>query len=107
MMLLFVCNGTDHSSITTDVRQLLDLAYQDIKEESMMPEEYENRDIPRFAIRLNVPRLPEKKSSKENKAYNHMREQGKKAFHLEVAKPDLAFFTFLATHAHRMGLDTK
>jgi hypothetical protein len=89
------------------VRQLLDLAYQDIEEESMMPEEYENRDIPRFAIRLNVPRLPQKKSSKENKAYDHMREQGKRAFHLEVAKPDLAFFTFLATHAHRMGLDTK
>jgi len=107
MMLLFVCNGTDHSSITTDVRQLLDLAYQDIEEENMMPEEYENRDIPRFAIRLNVPRLPQKKSSKENKAYDHMREQGKRAFHLEVAKPDLAFFTFLATHAHRMGLDTK
>jgi hypothetical protein len=107
MMLLFVCNGTDHSSITTDVRQLLDLAYQDIEEESMLPEEYENRDIPRFAIRLNVPRLPEKKSDKENKAYDHLREQGKKAFHLEVAKHDLAFFTFLATHAHRMGLDTK
>ena len=72
-----------------------------------MPEEYESRDIPKFALRLNVPRLPEKKSSKDNKAYDHMREQGKKAFHLEVAKPDLAFFTFLANHAHRMGLDTK
>ena len=107
MMLLFVCNGTDHSSIITDVRQLLDLAYLDIDEECMMPEEYESRDIPKFALRLNVPRLPERKSSKDNKAYDHMREQGKKAFHLEVAKPDLAFFTFLANHAHRMGLDTK
>ena len=107
MMLLFVCNGTDHSSIISDIRQILDLAYQDIDEECMMPEEYETRDIPKFAIRLNVPRLPEKKSNKDNKAYDHMREQGKKAFHLEVAKSDLAFFTFLATHAHRMGLDAK
>jgi hypothetical protein len=36
-----------------------------------------------------------------------MKNQGKKAFHLEVAKSDLPFFTFLATHAHRMGLDAK
>ena len=107
MMLLFVCNGTDHSSISTDVRQILDIAYQDIDEESMMPEQYENQDIPKFSIKLNVPRLPKKKSAKDNKAYDHIREQGKKAFHLEVAKPDLAFFTFLANHAHRMGLDAK
>jgi len=107
MMLLFVCNGTEHSSIISDIRQILDLAYQDIDEESMMPEEYETRDIPKFAIRVNVPRLPERKSNKDNKGYDHMREQGKKAFHLEVAKQDLAFFTFLATHAHRMGLDAK
>ena len=73
----------------------------------MMPEQYENRDIPKFSIRLNVPRLPEKKSAKDNKAYDHIRGQGKKEFHLEVAKQDLAFFTCLATHAHRMGLDTK
>jgi hypothetical protein len=98
LMLLFVCNGTDHSSITTDICQILDIAYQDINEESMMPEQYENRDIPKFSLRINVPRLPEKKSTKDSKAYNHIREQGKKAFHLEVAKPDLAFFTFLATH---------
>ena len=106
MILLFVCNGTDHSSITTDTRQILDIAYQDIDDECMMPEQYEHWDIPTFS-RLNIPRLPEKKSTKDNKAYNHIREQGKKAFHLEVAKPDQAFFTFLATHAHRMGLDTK
>ena len=73
----------------------------------MMPEQYENQDIPKFSIRLNVPQLPEKKSARDNKAYDHIREQGKKAFHLEVAKQDLAFFTFLATHAHRMGLDTN
>ena len=72
-----------------------------------MPEQYENRDIPKFSIRMNVPWLPEKKSMRDNKAYDHIREQGKKAFHLEVAKQDLAFFTCLATHLHRMGLDTK
>ena len=107
IMLLFVCNGTDHSSISADMRQILDIAYQDLDEESMMPEQYENRDIPKFAIRLNVPRLPKKKSVKDNKSYDHMKDQGKKAFHLEVAKSDLAFFTFLANHAHRTGLDTK
>jgi hypothetical protein len=37
MMLLFVCNGTDQSSISTDTRQILDIAYQDIDEDSMMP----------------------------------------------------------------------
>ena len=86
IMLLFVSNGTDQSSISADVRQILDIAYQDLDEESMMPEQYENRDIPKFAIRLNVPRLPEKKSVKDNKSYDHMTDQGKKAFHLEVAK---------------------
>ena len=107
MMLLFVCNGTDQSSIISDVRQMLDIAYQNIDEERMMPEQYENKDLPKFALRLNVPRLPQKKSMKENKAYDHLQEYGKKAFHLEVAKLDQEFFIFLATHAHRMGLDAK
>jgi hypothetical protein len=107
MMLLFVCNGTDHSSIAMDMRQILDIAYHDIDDECMMPEQYEHRVIPKFSLQLNVPRLSEKKSAKDNKAYNHIREQGKKAFHLEVAKSDLAFFSFLANHAHRMGLDSK
>jgi hypothetical protein len=105
--LLFVCNGTNHSSISTDIRQILDIAYEDINKEGMMPKQYESWDLPKFALRLNVPRIPEKKSTKDNKSYDHIREQGKKAFHLEVAKSDLAFFTFLANHAHRMGLDAK
>ncbi len=42
MMLLFVCNCIDQSSISTDIRQILDIAYQDINEENMMPEPYEN-----------------------------------------------------------------
>ena len=107
MMLLFVCNGTHQSSIISDVRQMLDIAYQDIDKERMMPEQYETKDLPKFALRLNVPRLPQKESMKENKAYDHLREHGKKAFHLEVAKSDQEFFVFLATHAHRMGLDAK
>ncbi len=106
MMLLFVCNGTDQSSIATNLCHMLDIAYKDIDKEGMMPEQYENRDLPKFALRLNVPCLPEKKSAKDNKAYDHLREHGKKAFHLEVAKLD-QFFTFLANHAHRMGLDAK
>ncbi len=107
MMLLFVCNGTDQSSIATNLRHMLDIAYKDINEEGMMPEQYENRDLPKFALRLNVPCLPKKKSAKDNKAYDHLREHGKKAFHLEVAKSDQEFFTFLANHANTMGLDAK
>jgi hypothetical protein len=68
MMLLFVRNGTDHSSISTDICQILDIAYQDIDEECMMPEQYKNRDLLRFALRLNLLRHPEKKSTKDNKS---------------------------------------
>jgi hypothetical protein len=52
----------------------LDIVYQDIDEECMMPEQYENRDLPKFALRLNMPRLPEKKSVKDNKSYNRIHE---------------------------------
>jgi hypothetical protein len=31
LMLLFVCNGTDQGSILSDTRQMLDLAYNNIK----------------------------------------------------------------------------
>jgi hypothetical protein len=86
---------------------MLDIAYEDINKEGMMPEHYKSWDLQKFALRLNVLHLPEKKSAKDNKSYDHIREQGEKAFHLEVVKFDLAFFTFLATHPHRMGLDAK
>jgi hypothetical protein len=49
-MLLFVCNGTDQGSILSDTRQMLDLAYDDIEQNGMMPEEFENRDIPHFTL---------------------------------------------------------
>jgi hypothetical protein len=106
MMLLFVSNITEHSSISADLKQLLELAYNDIDTEGMMPEEYKNKDIPVISLKINVPRLPEKKKH-NNKAYYHIQEQGKKAFHFEVAKSNIPFFKFLSNHAHIMKLDTK
>jgi hypothetical protein len=35
MMLLFVSNGTEHSSISADLKQLLELAYNDIDTEGI------------------------------------------------------------------------
>ncbi len=77
MMLLFVSNGTELNSIATDMKQLLELAYDNIETECMMPEEYKNRDIPAFSLKTNVPCLPEKKKH-DNKTYDHFQEQGKK-----------------------------
>jgi hypothetical protein len=57
LMLLFVCNGTNQGSILSDTRQMLDLAYDDIKQDGMMPEEFKNKDIPHFSLCLNVPCL--------------------------------------------------
>jgi hypothetical protein len=107
LMLLFVCNGTDHSSILSDTRQMLDLAYDDIKQNGMLPEEYENKDIPEFSLRFNVPRLPADTKKSNNRAYDHYREQGKKAFHFEVAKEEVPYFKYLSGHAHQMQLDNK
>ncbi len=106
MMLSFVSNGTEHSSISADLKQLLELAYNDIDTEGIMPEEYENKDIPVFSLKINVPCLPETKKH-NNKVYGHIQEQGKKAFHFEVAKSDIPLFKFLSNHAHKMKLDTK
>jgi hypothetical protein len=98
MMLLFASNGTDHSSMSVDLKQILELAYDDIETELMMPEEYENRDMPAFSLKLNAPH----KKKHDNKAYDHFHEQGKKAFHFEVAKSDIPFFKFLCNHTHKM-----
>ncbi len=106
MMLLFVSNGTDNGSIMLDMRQLLELAYNDIETGCMLPEEYKDRDMPSFSLKLNLPRILEKRKQ-GNKAYDHIREQGKKAFYFEVAKSDIPFFKFLSNHAHRMKLDTR
>ncbi len=107
LMLLFVCNGTDQSSILSDTQQMLDLAYDDIESNGMMPEEFENKDILEFSLQLNVPRLPADTKKSDNKKYDHYREQGKKAFHFEVAKEEVAYFKYLSRHAHQMWLDNK
>ncbi len=85
-MLLFVCNGTDQASIILDVKQMLDTALDDFKQNGMLPEEYENKDIPHFTLHLNVPRLPAKTKTTTNKSYDHFKKHGKKAFHIEVGK---------------------
>ncbi len=59
VMLFFVCNGTDIASISSDTKQMLELAYKDIEENRMMPEEFEDKEIPHFTLQVNVPRLPE------------------------------------------------
>ncbi len=95
VMLLFVCNGTDHSSILSNTRQMLDLAYDDIKSNGMMPEEFENRDIPAFSRRVNMPPMPSDGKKTDNKAFDHYSNQGKKVFHFKVAKEDVAYFKYL------------
>ncbi len=107
MMLLFVCNGTDQGSVTRDIKQMLEIAHEDIEVDGMMPEEFKNRDIPVFALKLNLSQLPEKKSAQDSKTYDHSCKQGKKVLNLEVTKSDIPFFKYLANHAHRMKLDTK
>jgi hypothetical protein len=106
-MLLFVSNGTDQASIISNTRQMLDIALDDIKEHSMLPEEFKNKDIPHFTLRLNVPQLPAETKSSSNKSYDHYKEHGKKAFHFEVAKEEMNFLEYLSAHAHQMKLDVK
>jgi hypothetical protein len=106
-MLLFVCISTDQASITLDTKQMLDTALDDIKQHGMLPEEFENRDIPHFTLRLNLPCLPAKTKLLNNKGYDHFKEHSKKAFHFEVAKEEINYFRYLSAHAHRMKLDAK
>jgi hypothetical protein len=39
------------------------------------------------------------------KAYDHHKEQGKKAFHFEVANADVSYFKFLSSHARQLRLE--
>ncbi len=91
-MLLFVCNGTDQASITLDAKWMLDTALDNIEQNGMLPEEFENKDIPQFTLRLNVPRLPAKTKWSNNKGYDHYKEHRKKAFHFKVAKEEVNYF---------------
>jgi hypothetical protein len=50
VMLLFVCNGMDITSILLDTKQMLELAYKDIEENGTMPEEFEDKEIPHFTL---------------------------------------------------------
>ncbi len=105
-MLLFVSNGTDPKSIMHDITQMLDTAFDSVDQEGMMPEEFEHKEIPKFTLKLNAPRLPSQTKG-VHKAYNHAKEQGKKAYHCEVAKEDVPYFRFLTGRAHRLKLDVK
>ena len=108
-MLLFVCNRMDQASIISDTKQMLDTALYDIEQHGMLAQEFENKDIPNFTLRLNIPRLPaagENKSS-SNKDYDHHKGHGKRAFRFEVAKEDIDYFKYLSAHAHQMKLEVK
>ncbi len=107
LMLLFMCNSTDQASIISNTKQMLDTALDNIKQNGMLPEEFKNRDIPHFTLRLNVPCLPAETKSTNNKGYNHYKKHGKKAFHFKVAKEDINFFKYLSACAHRMKLEAK
>ena len=72
-----------------------------------MPEEFGNKDIPEFSRRVNVPRMPSDGKKNDNKTFDHLKDQGKKAFHFEVAKEDVAYFKYLEGHAHWLRLDNK
>jgi hypothetical protein len=86
---------------------MLDLAYDDIEQNGMMPEEFENKGIPQFTLCLNVPRPPADTKQNANKTYDHYKEQGKKAYHFEVAKEEVPYFKFLSGHTHCLRLDNK
>ncbi len=99
MMLLFVNNGLDHTSIMNDITQMLETAFDNIDQEGMMPDEFEHKEILAFTLKLNAPRLP-LQTKEAHKAYDQFKEQGKEAFHCEVARKNVPYFRFLAGHAH-------
>ncbi len=71
-----------------------------------MPEEFEYKEIPKFTLKLNVPCLLSQ-TKEAHKVYDHLKEQGKKAFHCKVAKESVPYFRFLAGHAHQLKLENK
>ncbi len=101
MMLLFVSNGTNPQSIASDINQMLETAYNSIKTDGMMPAEFKYKEIPKFTLKLNAPRLPSQ-TKPTHKDYDHFKEQGKKVFHCEVARDQVPFFWFLGAFAHHL-----
>ncbi len=106
MMLLFVSNGTDPKSITSNISQMLDTAFNHVDQEGMMPEEFEYKEITKFMLKLNAPQLPSQ-TKETHKAYDHFKEQGKKVFYCKVAKENVPYFRFLAGQAHCLKLENK
>jgi hypothetical protein len=106
MMLLFVNNGTNPQSIASDITQMLETSYNNVEMEGMMLEEFEYKEIPKFTLKLNAPCLP-LQTKQTHKDYNHFKEQGKKAFHCEVAKDQVPFFRFLGGLAHHLWQEVK
>ncbi len=73
MMLLFVSNGTDPTSIVNDITQMLDTAFNHVDQEGMMPEEFEHKENPKFTLKSNAPRLPSQ-TREAHKAYDQFKE---------------------------------
>ena len=94
-------------SIIFHTKQILDTALDYIEKNEMLPEEFKNRDIPHFTLRLNLPHLPAKMKSSNNREYDHFKEHGKKVFHFEVTKEDTNYFRYLSAHAHKLKLNVK
>ncbi len=106
IMLLFISNSTDPQSFQHDITQMIDTALDNIDSKGMMPEEFKNKELPPFTLKLNAPWLS-LQTKQMHKAYNHFQEQGKKVFHCEVAKEDVPFFHYLANYAHHLLLEKK
>lgn len=112
-MLLFVYNKTEEESIIRDLQAMFKIARDVLREEDLLPSEYERPEGEEvsFAIRVNGPRIPgmrrDNKKKKKDNDFDRLQDQGKKAFHFEVAKEDIKEFSFIAEQCHRMGLDKE
>ena len=112
-MLLFVNNRTEESSIVRDVKMMFGIAREQLREENLLPDEFERDedDEVEFALRVNGPRMPgetrKKKKKGKDDSYDRLNDQGKKVFHLEVAKEDIREFSLLAEYCHRTRLDKE
>ena len=106
-------NRTEEDSIIRDLQAMFKIARESLSAEDMLPSEYEREegDEVKFAIRVNGPRMPgqkrDKKKKKKDNDFDRLQDQGKKAFHFEVAKEDIREFSFLAEYCHRVGLDRE
>jgi hypothetical protein len=105
-MLLFISNGTNPLSVSSDITQMLETAYNSIDTDGMMSEEFDYMEIQKFTLKLNAPRLPSQ-TKQTHTDYDHFKEQGKKAFCCKVAKDQALFFCFLGGYAHHLQLEGK